>query len=128
MDHNRRNREERRNENRRKGARRENNRGIVDRRGAMERRSLNRRLEDKEENEKVQCTYDYVTEFNRFGFAGVKKDGLWGVIDEEGNIVCECKFNFESEGEIIKTEFLGKYYKTYSENNVIYYSDETEEM
>ena len=85
-------------------------------------------FEDKEGNEKVQCTYDYVTEFNRFGFAGVKKDGLWGVIDEEGNIVCECKFNFESEGEIIKPEFLGKYYKTYSENNVIYYSDETEEM
>lgn len=85
-------------------------------------------FEDKDGNEKVQCTYDYVTEFNRFGFAGVKKDGLWGVIDENGNIVCECEFDFEAEEEIIKPEFLGKYYKTYSENNEVYYSDEIEDM
>lgn len=39
-------------------------------------------FEDKEGNIKVECIYDYVTEFNRFGFAGVKLENKWGVIDE----------------------------------------------
>ncbi len=85
-------------------------------------------FEDIEGNEIVACTYDYVTEFNRYGFAGVMIDGLWGVIDEEGNIVCECIFSFESDDENVKPEFIGKYYKTYSENNEIYYTDEIQEM
>lgn len=87
-------------------------------------------FEDKDGNEKVECVYDYVTEFNRYGFAGIKKDGLWGVIDEEGNIICECKYNFDmgNEEEVVMPEFIGKYYKTYNENNEIYYSDEIEEI
>lgn len=31
---------------------------------------------------KVEPTYDFVTELNHYGFAGVKKDGKWGVINE----------------------------------------------
>lgn len=81
-------------------------------------------FEDKDGNIVVECVYDYVTEFNIYGYAGIKKDGLWGVIDEEGNIVCECKFTLDSEEENTKPEFIGKYYKTYTENDEIYYSDE----
>ena len=33
---------------------------------------------------KVEYKYDRVTELNDYGFAGVVKDGLWGVIDEDG--------------------------------------------
>ena len=40
-------------------------------------------FEDKDGNIKVDCSYEYVTEFNRYGFAGVKQNGKWGVIDEE---------------------------------------------
>jgi len=65
-----------------------------------------------------------VTEFNKQGFAGIKKDNKWGVIDEEGNIVCECKYEFEESEEIVKPEFISKYYRTYIENNQIYYTDE----
>lgn len=36
--------------------------------------------EDKNGEIKTECIYTYVTEFNRFGFAGVCKQGKWGVI------------------------------------------------
>ncbi len=81
-------------------------------------------FEDKDGNIKVEPSYDYVTEFNKFGFAGIRKDNKWGVIDQEGNIVCECKFEFEQEEEDVKPEFIGKYYKAYTENNEMYYTDE----
>ena len=77
--------------------------------------------QNKDGEIKVACTYDFVTEFNRFGFAGINKDGLWGIIDETGNVICECIFDFEENG--ISPEFLGKYYRTHKENNEIYYSD-----
>ena len=69
----------------------------------------------------VQCTYDLITEFNDSGFAGVKKDGKWGIINESGEVIQECTFQF---GDSTKPDFLGKYYKTYKENNEIYYSHE----
>lgn len=31
----------------------------------------------------VPCTYDLITEFNKSGFAGVKLNGKWGIIDEK---------------------------------------------
>lgn len=70
---------------------------------------------------KVEPTYDFVTEFNRFGFAGIKKDKKWGIIDDSGIIITECTFDFEDSSSA--PEFLGKYYKTYKENNEIYYAD-----
>ncbi len=57
-----------------------------------------------------------------YGFAGIKQDGKWGVINDEGNIVYECEYDFGEE--TLSPEFIGKYYKTYSENNEIYYTDE----
>jgi len=76
---------------------------------------------DRNENIIIPCTYDSITEFNKAGFAGIEKDGKWGIIDENGNILSECKFEF---GSGTKPEVLGKFYKTYKENNEIQYSDE----
>ncbi len=77
--------------------------------------------------EKLKFNYEYITQINNFGFAGIKQNGKWGAIDKEGNIVCECIYDFDDqdlEEGIIRPEFLGKYYKTYTENGEIYYSDE----
>lgn len=78
-------------------------------------------FEDKSGNVKVEPEYNTVTEFNRFGFAGIKKDGKWGIINDSGDIIVECKFEFSES--VDSPEFLGKYYRTYKENNEIYYSD-----
>ena len=78
---------------------------------------------DKDENIKVEPSYDYVTEFNKYGYAGIRKDSKWGAIDDSGNIVCEPKYEFDEDEDIFRPEFIGKYFKTYTENNEIYYSD-----
>lgn len=77
-------------------------------------------FETKDGQNVVPCTYDFITEFNRFGFAGVKENGKWGVLDRNGKVILEEIYEFEED---IKPEFLGKYYKTYNENNEIYYTD-----
>lgn len=81
-------------------------------------------FEDKSGNTVVEPEYDYVTEFNMYGFAGIRKDGKWGVIDENGKVVCECNFEFESDEDMAKPDFIGKYYKTYTDNGEIYYTNE----
>lgn len=78
-------------------------------------------FKDSAENIKVEPEYDFATEFNRFGFAGIRKNNKWGIIDESGNVVAICKFEFSES--VDSPEFLGKYYRTYKENNEIYYSD-----
>lgn len=78
-------------------------------------------FEDANGEIKVECIYDNITEFNKYGFAGVKKDNKWGVINENGEIVLECVFEFEEDD--LKPEFLGKYYKSYKENNEVYYTN-----
>ena len=79
---------------------------------------------DKDGNVKIDYIYDFVTEFNSYGFAGVEKNGKWGIINEDGNMTCECMYEFDYEEEVIRPMFINKYYKTYTENNEIYYSDE----
>lgn len=81
-------------------------------------------FEDKDGNIIVNPSYDYVTEFNKYGFAGIKNNGKWGAINQEGKIVCECIYEFDEDEGLIRPEFIGKYFKTYSENNEIYYTDE----
>lgn len=84
-------------------------------------------FEDIQGNIKVNPDYDYVTEFNKYGFAGIEQNGKWGVIGQDGNIVCNPKYEFDEDEGLIKPEFIGKYFKTYSENNEIYYTDEVSE-
>ena len=58
----------------------------------------------------VNAKFDYVTEFNKYGFAGIMKDGKWGVIDEAGTIIEEPKYELSDED---LPTFIGKYYETY---------------
>ena len=74
---------------------------------------------DKNGNVKVQNEYEMVTEFNQYGFAGIKKDGKWGVIDQEGNVVQEPIY----ELSLIMPDFIGKYYKTNESYGDARYSD-----
>lgn len=73
----------------------------------------------------IQPQYDFVTEFNEYGFAGIKKAGKWGVLNSNGDIVVEPTYIVESNNP----EFVGKYYKYdpgYGE--ILYISDGTEEI
>lgn len=69
---------------------------------------------DLSENIEVKAEYDMVTEFNEYGFAGIKQNGKWGVINQNGEIIQEpiYKINW------INPSFLGKYYRINS-----WYSD-----
>lgn len=64
---------------------------------------------DKNGNIVVECKYEQVTEFNNYGFAGVKLDGKWGCIDETGKLVLEPKYEIQN---IENVDFIGEYYKT----------------
>ena len=63
---------------------------------------------DREENTKVKDNYEMVTNFNEYGYAGIKKDGKWGVINREGEIICEPTYTLSW----VQPSFLGKYYCT----------------
>lgn len=95
---------------------------------------LNTKLFAKEENGKwgfinkagefiVNAKFDYVTEFNKYGFAGIMKDEKWGVIDENGNVIEEPKYELSDED---LPTFIGKYYETYLGYGEKFYKDESE--
>ena len=77
-------------------------------------------FEDKEGNIVVRCEYDYVTELNQYGFAGIKKDGKWGCMDQSGNIVVEPKYEIE-EGKL--PVWIGEYYTLEQGNTAIFYAE-----
>lgn len=61
---------------------------------------------NQEGNLEIQNEYEMVTDFNQFGFAGIKQDGKWGVINRDGIIVQEPIY----ELNWVQPSFLGKYY------------------
>lgn len=68
----------------------------------------------------VDYIYDDATELNEYGYAAVKKDGLWGCIDYTGKVIVEPTYAFENN---IIIDFIGKWY--YGEDiNANYYTDE----
>ena len=71
---------------------------------------------DKYGNLKIQNDYELVTDFNKYGFAGIKKDGKWGSINQNGEIIQEPTYDLKRN----IPEFLGKYYRV----NAIKFSDE----
>lgn len=71
---------------------------------------------DKDGNLKVQNDYELVTDFNRYGFAGIKKDGKWGSINQNGEVVQEPTYDLKRN----IPEFVGKYYRV----NATKFSDE----
>lgn len=68
----------------------------------------------------IDYKYDRAFEFNKYGFAAVKKDGKWGVIDEQGKELIEPTYELEEQ----KTPFfIGKYYRVIYGLGEIYYTD-----
>ena len=63
---------------------------------------------DRSGNIKVECKYDMVTEFNEYGFAGIKKNGKWGSINSKGEVVQEPKYKISWANPV----FVGKYYQS----------------
>lgn len=61
----------------------------------------------KDNNIVVKPEYDMVREFNKLGFASIKKDGKWGSINSKFEIVQEPKYSFNNTN--ILPKLLGKY-------------------
>ena len=74
---------------------------------------------DQNGNVVVEYKYDKVTEFNEYGYAGIKKDGKWGSIKEDGTVVLEPIYVIDDKN--IEPEFLNKYYKNYYGYGESYY-------
>ena len=75
---------------------------------------------DKDGNLKVQNDYDMVTEFNKYGFAGIKLDDKWGVINENGEVILEPTYELED----YSPDFIGTYYKSNEWGESSYYTNE----
>ncbi len=86
---------------------------------------------DKQGNIKVENKYEMATDFNQYGFAGIKENGKWGVINQEGTIIQNPVY----ELDWTLPSFLGKYYhvntwygdERYS-SDTTYKEDETNEQ
>ena len=63
---------------------------------------------DLKDNTQVDYIYDQVTEFNEFGFAGIKKDGKWGVMNQDGEVILEPTYEIPADNSPV---FIGIYYK-----------------
>lgn len=62
---------------------------------------------DNQGNVVVDYDYDDAIEFNKKGFAAVKKDGKWAVINSAGNIITEFIYEFKNKEDI---NFIGSWY------------------
>ena len=63
-------------------------------------------FEDKNGNLLVDFKYDMVTEFNEYGFAGIKLEGKWGVINEKGEEIVAPTYELKDT-----PFFIGQYYR-----------------
>lgn len=71
---------------------------------------------------KVQNEYDLVTEFNEYGFAGIKKGNKWGIINQEGQVIQEPIYKIDW----LKPQFIGKYYQQTEWYGDDYYTNKIE--
>lgn len=69
----------------------------------------------------IKPEYDFVTEFNEFGFAGVCKKGKWGVINIKGDIIVQPYYEIES----YSPNFIGKFYEVDLGYGLPYFSCES---
>ncbi len=78
---------------------------------------------DKDGNIVIENKYEMVTDFNQYGFAGVKLDGKWGVIEQSTkNLIQEPIYKLDWN----QPTFLGKYYRIKVWYGDAKYSDEVE--
>lgn len=75
---------------------------------------------DNTGNIMVKCEYDKVTEFNKYGYAGIYKNGKWGSINSEGKVIQEPTYEIKENYEPI---FLGKYYQVTFGFGEIYFTN-----
>ena len=75
---------------------------------------------DKNGNTVVEAKYDKVTEFNEYGFAGVRLDGKWGVVNSKGEEVLAPTYTLNEE---IEPYFIGTYYRVQYGFGEFYYTD-----
>lgn len=75
---------------------------------------------DKDGKVVVEHKYDMVTEFNSYGFAGVKVNDVWGVVDRSGNVIVEPSYKIDWK----EPEFISKYCKLNFGYGFEYYTDE----
>jgi len=74
---------------------------------------------NKEGNVVVDYIYDDARQQNEFGYISVKKDGLWGSLDKNGNVLSETKHNLENN---LLIDFIGKYHIGVDVNSKYYTS------
>lgn len=74
---------------------------------------------DKNGNVVIDYIYDDAREQNEFGYISVKKDGLWGSINNKGNIICETKYNLDDN---LLIDFIGEYHLG-EDVNLMYYTN-----
>ena len=74
---------------------------------------------DSKGNLVVDYIYDDATEQNDYGYAAVKKDGLWGAINKNGETVIEPYYNLD---ENLVIDFIGKWHLGL-DLNMNYYCD-----
>ena len=55
---------------------------------------------------------------NEYGFAGIQKDGKWGVINGDGQIILEPTYELNEN----EPKFIGQYYQVIYGNGEIYYT------
>ena len=67
----------------------------------------------------VDYIYDDAREQNEFGYASVKKDGLWGCINSKGELTISPAYKLENSPLI---EFIGKWHRG-EDLNLNYYTD-----
>lgn len=75
---------------------------------------------DNANNIVIEVKYDMVTEFNIYGFAGIKKNNKWGVVNEEGQVIVEPSYKIDFN----EPEFIGKYCKLNFGYGFEYYTNE----
>lgn len=67
----------------------------------------------------VDYIYDDAKELNEYGYASIKKDGMWGCIDSKGNLKISPSYKLENN---ILIEFIGKWHLG-EDLNLNYYTD-----
>ena len=77
---------------------------------------------DKDGNIVVKPIYDMVTEFNEYGYAGIKSKNKWGSINENGDVIKEPTYEVESN---IIPSFIKEYYQVDLGYGEPYYTNET---
>lgn len=73
---------------------------------------------DRNGNKVIDYKYDQVTEVNKYGFAGIKQNGKWGIINNQGDIIVEPTYEIND----IEPIFIGQYYQVIYGNGEIYYT------